>query len=60
MTVVGIIHSEESKGKQEFTVERKGNNKYIATLPNGSKCTAIYNCFNGLYYADDIYGKIES
>ena len=26
---------------------------------NGIKCTAIYNCFSGCYYVDDLYGVIE-
>lgn len=24
----------------------------------GAKCSAIFNPFNGTYYADDIYGRI--
>ena len=65
--VYGIIHSEESKGKQKFLlIERiTGRNEpgreheytsYIALTQKGVKCSCIYNCFTGLYYADDIYG----
>lgn len=31
---------------------------YIADY-KGVKCTAILNGFNGCFYADDVYGRIE-
>ena len=32
-----------------------GDNLYLAEY-NGIKCTAIFNCFTGAYYVDDVYG----
>lgn len=39
-------------------VEERGVNDVIARY-NGKLYTAIYNPFVGLYYVDDIYGKVE-
>lgn len=29
--------------------------KYLVKTPDGVVCEAIFNCFTGLYYADDVY-----
>lgn len=40
-------------------IEKIGDNKYIVITDSGVLCTAIFNPFVSLYYADDLYGKIE-
>ena len=39
-------------------VEREQQDYYIVDY-RGIKCTAIFNWFNGSFYADDIYGRIK-
>jgi hypothetical protein len=40
----------------EATIIKKiGDNLYLADY-NGVTCTAIFNCFVGRYYVDDVYG----
>lgn len=57
MEVKAMIHS--IQGIDDATIiEKVGDNRYIAEY-KGTKCTAIYNFFTGLYYVDDIYGIIE-
>ena len=60
---MAMVHSEESKGEQEIEFigykDNNGNWKYEAITAKGIHCTAIFNPFTGLYYADDIYGIIE-
>jgi len=52
-----MVHS--LKDKAEVTIiSHKDNNNVIAQY-KGQRCTAIYNTFNGLYYVDDVYGKLE-
>ena len=55
------IHSLEG-GMDEVTVFSKDESKpqttYIVDY-KGTKCTAIFNCFTGSYYVDDIYGIIN-
>lgn len=36
-------------------IKQIGDNLYLAEY-NGIKCTAIFNCFTGCYYVDDVYG----
>lgn len=40
-------------------IEKVGDNKYIVWTDSGVLCTVIFNPFTNLYYADDLYGKIE-
>lgn len=51
----------KSKGVTEVVdiIKVEGDNKYIATLDNGVKCTAIFNPFVCLFYADDVYGIVK-
>lgn len=56
-----MIHSKKSSENQTDTVliiQYKDNNNVIAEY-KGHRYTAIYNPFVGLFYVDDIYGKIE-
>ena len=56
--VQAMIHS--LKNKDEATIiSHKDNNNVVAEY-KGQRCTAIYNVFNGLYYVDDIYGKLPA
>ena len=42
----------------EITVlEKVGENDYIVDY-KGVKCHALFNWFNGTYYANDVYGRI--
>lgn len=40
-------------------ISHTDNNNVIAEYKN-QRCTAIYNPFVGLYYIDDVYGKLAS
>lgn len=57
MEVKAMIHSIQDIDDATI-IEKVGDNRYIAEY-KGTKCTAIYNFFTGLYYVDDIYGIIE-
>jgi len=51
-----MIHSR--KESDEVTIlHENGCNDVIAEY-NGTRCTAVYNGFAGLYYVDDIYGVL--
>lgn len=62
--VSGIVHSEETKGVQQFRIERSvDDGSYIAFIERDgviTECTAIFNPFTCLYYADDRYGVIDT
>lgn len=63
ITQQAIIHSKEKEGIQEVRISRhfanvNGQYTYLA-LVDGKFCTAILNCFVGLYYVDDIYGVVK-
>jgi hypothetical protein len=56
-----IIHSRKGTDTPTDTVtiiEHKDNNNVIAEY-KGQRCTAIFNPFVGMYYVDDVYGKLE-
>ncbi|MDE6373688.1 MAG: hypothetical protein K2L72_04230 [Clostridia bacterium] len=48
MDEITVLDKDESRPQTTYIVDYKG-----------TKCTAIYNVFNGQYYADDVYGKIK-
>lgn len=61
MKVTAYIYSLKDKetdrhvlGEAEI-IKRIGDNLFLAEY-NGVRCTAIYNCFTGYYYVDDVYG----
>ena len=62
--VNGIVHSEENKGVQQFRIERLVyDSSYTAFIERDgviTECTAIFNPFTCLYYADDLYGVIDT
>jgi hypothetical protein len=51
-----MIHSLNAMG--EVTIISEKNNNEVVVEYNGQRCTAVHNCFNGLYYVDDVYGRI--
>ena len=52
------IHSLDGKMDEITVLEKVGENDYIVDY-KGVKCHALFNWFNGTYYADDVYGRIE-
>ncbi|MCL2312132.1 MAG: hypothetical protein FWC41_06555 [Firmicutes bacterium] len=57
-TAKGILHSNSEICDVQI-VKEVDNNNIVVITPNGVKCTAIYNPFTNLIYADDKYGVIE-
>ena len=64
MIVKAYIHSLKDRrhnrhvlGEAEI-IRQIGDNLYLAEY-NGVRCTAIFNCFTGAYYVDDVYGILE-
>lgn len=51
-----VIHS-LGEIHEVLIIEHIDNNNCIAEY-NGLRCTAVYNLFTGLYYVDDIYGRL--
>lgn len=56
--VRALVHSSNTV-KEVTLIEKTDDNKYIVRTDSGVLCTAIFNPFTNLYYADDLYGKIE-
>ena len=52
------IHSLNGEMDEITILKEIGNNEYLVDY-RGVKCSAIFNWFNGTYYADDIYGRKE-
>lgn len=55
--VMACIHSLDGELGEVTIIERRQND-YIVDY-NGVRCTAIFNPFVGLFYADDKYGVIK-
>lgn len=53
-----MIHSLGEKRQAMIVLHE--NNNHCQVVFNQKLCMAIYNPFTGLYYADDLYGVIES
>ncbi len=49
-----LEHDRHVLGEAEI-IRQIGDNLYLAEY-NGVRCTAIFNCFTGRYYVDDVYG----
>lgn len=56
MKVIAMVHSKEKREEVEL-IEKIGDNNYLVKTNDGVECTAIFNPFVGIYYADDIYGR---
>ena len=52
------IHSLDGKMDEITILEQVGDNDYIVDYM-GVKCHALFNWFNGTYYADDIYTIVK-
>ena len=52
------IHSLNGEMDEITILKEIGNNEYLVDY-RGMKCSAIFNWFNGTYYADDVYGRKE-
>lgn len=49
------IHSKNGKLEEVTVISNRGDNSYVVKTSDGVVCTAIYNPFDGAYYADDKY-----
>ena len=58
-SVKAMVHSKETIEEVTLIERTPLGNDFVCITKDGVKCTAIYNCFTGLYYADDLYGVIE-
>ena len=47
------------KVKEIEVLEKRGDNNYLVKVGDVI-CSAIFNPFVGLYYADDVYGVVKS
>ena len=56
MKTMAMVHSLNAMAEVTI-ISENGNNNVIAEY-NGIRYTAVYNPFNGLYYVDDVYGRI--
>ena len=53
-----MVHS-IGKVKEIEVLEKRGDNNYLVKVGDVI-CSAIFNPFVGLYYADDVYGGVKS
>lgn len=56
--VKAMVHSKDSVDTVTL-IEKVGDNDYLVETKEGIKCHALFNVFTGLYYADDLYRKVE-
>lgn len=56
-TVSAIVHSLGGLIDEVEIIAEKGNNKVLVRY-KGVYCTAIFNPFVCMYYADDMYGRL--
>ena len=57
--VRAMVHSKKTIEEVTLIERTPFGNDFACITKDGVKCSAIYNCFTGLYYADDLYGVIE-
>lgn len=53
------IHSLDGAMDEITVLEIIGDNKYLVDY-RGVKCSAIFNPFNCTFYADDVYGRLDT
>lgn len=58
-SVRAMVHSKKTVEEVTLIEGTPFGNDFVCITKDGVKCSAIYNCFTGLYYADDLYGVIE-
>ncbi len=56
-TVQAMIHS--LRATDTATIITHTDNNNVVAEYKGQRCTAIFNPFVGLYYVDNIYGKLD-
>lgn len=61
MKVTAMVHSKEKREEVELLEKRNFSNggQYLVRTNDGVLCTAIFNPYVCLYYADDLYGVIN-
>lgn len=52
------IHFLDGKMDEIIVLQEIGNNSYMVDY-RGVKCSAIFNWYNGTWYADDVYGRLN-
>ena len=65
--VIVYRHSQETDGQRTHTEEveiidsrtERGVTTYIVRTQDGIECSAIYNIFTGVFYADEVFGGVE-
>ncbi len=50
------IYSLDGEMDEITVLEETGNNEYLVDY-RGVKCSAIFNWYNGTYYADNVYER---
>ena len=53
-----MVHS-LNQVREVTIIKKTGDNQYVAEF-EGNYATAIFNFFTGLYYVDDIYGRVNN
>lgn len=56
MSVMARIHSKGGAIEPVRILVQVGDNNYFVVTKDGVRCSAIFNPFQGLFFADDIYG----
>ncbi len=56
--VQAMVHSK--KDTDTVTILEYTDNNHVLAEYNGTKCTAIFNPFVGLFYVDDVYGILNN
>ena len=56
-TVKAQVHSTNTQ--EDVTLIKKREKDYVVKTKEGVYCTAIFNVFTGLYYANDLYGVLK-
>lgn len=59
VVVKAMVHSKQAIESVTILDKKHGVNSYVVKTEEGIICSAIFNPFTGLYYADDLYGVIE-
>ena len=58
MPYTTVAHINSLKGDEITVLEQVGDNDYIVDY-KGVKCHALFNWFVCMFYADDLYRKVE-
>ena len=60
-----MLHSLDMDGSHSAPLQnikilkQVGTNDFIVQTPSGVKCHAVFNPFNGYYFADDVYRIVK-